>query len=56
MPMGTFDVAERQRIAGLVAKTPDAFRSTIGLVSTEGDARELTTLLKRIAPRFSRWW
>ena len=56
MPMGTFDMAERQRIAGLVAKTPDTFRSAIGLVSTEGDARELTTLLERFAPRFSRWW
>ena len=56
MPMGTFDIAERQRVASLVAKTPDAYRTTVGLVSTEGDARELTTLLERFAPRFSRWW
>jgi hypothetical protein len=56
MPMGTFDLAERQRIAGLIAKTPDAFRSAIGLVSTESDARDLTALLARFAPRFSRWW
>jgi hypothetical protein len=56
MPMGTFDLAERQRIAGLVAKTPDAFQAAIGLVSTEADARELRALLERFVPRFSRWW
>ncbi|MET0591153.1 MAG: hypothetical protein ABW133_00535, partial [Polyangiaceae bacterium] len=56
MPMGTFDLAERQRIAGLVAMTPEAYRSHFGLVSTEADARGLTTVLERFAPRFSRWW
>jgi hypothetical protein len=56
MPMGTFDIEERRRIAGLVAKTPDAYRFSVGLLSTETDAQELGAILERFAPRFSRWW
>jgi hypothetical protein len=56
VPSGTFDLAERQRIAGLTASTIETYQRSIGLLSSEGDARELAAILHRFAPRFSRWW
>jgi hypothetical protein len=56
VPMGTFDLAERQRIAGLTATTIEAYQRSMALLSSEGDARELAAILHRFAPRFSQWW
>jgi hypothetical protein len=56
VPSGIFDLAERQRIAGLTASTIEAYQRSIGLLSSEGDARELVAILHRFAPRFSQWW
>jgi hypothetical protein len=53
---GTFDVAERQRIAGLVGRTKDAYEASIALLSTDADARALSVVIERFTPRFERWW
>lgn len=53
---GAFDLTERQRIAGLVARTPGAYEASIALLSTDADARELRGVLHRFTPRFERWW
>lgn len=56
VPSGAGDLGERQRIAGLVSRTPAAYQASIALLSTDGDARQLGRLLDRFAPRFTRWW
>jgi hypothetical protein len=55
-PAGVYDVAERQRIAGLLARTPSAYQASMALLSTDADARRLREILERLAPRFARWW
>jgi hypothetical protein len=56
VPSGTFDLAERQRIAGLTASTIEAYQHSMGLLSSEADASELAEILRHFAPRFSQWW
>ncbi|WP_394846833.1 hypothetical protein LZC95_05130 [Pendulispora brunnea] len=53
---GVFDVAERQRIAGLRARTLDAHQQTMALLSSDADAAGLHDVLERFAPRFGTWW
>jgi hypothetical protein len=55
-PARVFDLAERQRIVGLRARTPAEYQATIALLSTDADARELRPIVDRFAPRFLRWW
>ncbi|WP_394830172.1 hypothetical protein LVJ94_27060 [Pendulispora rubella] len=55
-PSGIFDLAERQRIAGLRARTPDAYQEAMALLSTDSDAQGLRDVLERFAPRFGEWW
>ncbi|HWM86722.1 MAG TPA: hypothetical protein VNO33_12810 [Kofleriaceae bacterium] len=55
-PSGGFDLAERQRIAGLRARTPRAYQEAIALLSTDADARQLRRVIERFAPRFKTWW
>jgi hypothetical protein len=55
-PSRVFDLAERQRIAALRARTPADYQATIALLSTDTDARELRQIVERFAPRFLRWW
>ena len=50
------DLGERQRIAGLVSRTPEAYEAALALLSTNSDARQLRALLARFAPRFDEWW
>jgi hypothetical protein len=56
VPSGTFDLAERQRIAGLTAATVESYQRSIGLLSSEADASELAAILRHFTPRFSQWW
>jgi hypothetical protein len=56
VPSGTFDLAERQRIAGLTAPTVEMYQHAIGLLSSEADASELAAIVRHFAPRFSQWW
>jgi hypothetical protein len=51
-----FNLAERQRIVGLRARTPAEYQATIALLSTDADARELRDVVERFTPRFQRWW
>lgn len=55
-PSRVFDLAERQRIVGLRARTPAEYQATIALLATDADARELRQIVERFAPRFLRWW
>jgi hypothetical protein len=55
-PSRVFDLAERQRIVGLRARTPADYQATMALLSTDADARELRQIVERFAPRFLRWW
>lgn len=55
-PSGAFDLAERQRIAGLLAGTPSAYQASMALLSTDSDARGLREVLERFTPRFAAWW
>jgi hypothetical protein len=55
-PSRVFDLAERQRIVGLRARTPAEYEASIALLSTDADARELRPIVERFAPRFLRWW
>jgi len=53
---GVPDVAERQRIASLVTRTPDAYVAALGVLSSDADARRLGAVLERFEPRFAGWW
>ncbi len=53
---GAFDLAERQRIAGLRARTPVDFEQMVAVLCSSEDARALHTILQRFAPRFRVWW
>ncbi len=55
-PTGAFDLGERQRLAGLLARTPAAYEASMALLSSDEDARRLRGLLARFEPRFSAWW
>ena len=55
-PSGNGDLAERQRIAGLRASTPDAYESSIALLTSDADARALRAVVERFSPRFDAWW
>jgi len=55
-PARVFDLAERQRIVGLRARTPAEYQATIALLSTDADASVLRQIVERFAPRFLRWW
>ncbi|HET8936313.1 MAG TPA: hypothetical protein VFN67_22875 [Polyangiales bacterium] len=50
------DVAERQRIAGLRARTTSGFEASIALLSNDADAAELRRIAERFEPRFLRFW
>ncbi|HMJ54547.1 MAG TPA: hypothetical protein VK540_20840 [Polyangiaceae bacterium] len=55
-PSRVFDLAERQRIVGLRARTPAEYQATIALLATDADARELRQIVEKFTPRFLRWW
>lgn len=55
-PSGGYDVSERQRIAGLNARTPGEYLTSIALLSTDADAQTLQGVLAHFAPRFAVWW
>jgi len=55
-PAGVHDLAERQRIAGLRARTPATYEASMALVSSDADARRLRGVIERFAPRFAAWW
>jgi hypothetical protein len=53
---GSFQLAERQRVAGLLARTPATYEASMALLSTPGDAHELGAIVTRFRPRFDAWW
>ncbi|HEU4409140.1 MAG TPA: hypothetical protein VFS43_28035 [Polyangiaceae bacterium] len=55
-PAGAFDLGERQRLAGLLARAPGAYEASIALLSADADARRLGEIVRRFEPRFLGWW
>lgn len=55
-PSGDADLGERQRLAGLLARTVGVYEASIALLSNDGDARRLGEIVRRFEPRFGAWW